>query len=149
MVSAASTKPVGLPHRTQVRRGQVTRGEVAGGVLRQDRVDRFERSITASAVQDASALASKRKIDPREKEFRSKVARLVKKKFGGDFDKAWAHYDRDKDGAINKKELYPFLKDAGIGNIFSRGFWVGGIMNKLDKNKDGKIQRRELVEPRS
>ena len=101
------------------------------------------------AADDAAGTQqAAKKEDPRAKEFRDKVTSLVRSRFGGSIDRAFAHYDRNKDGGIDKKELLGFLKDAKIGNWITRGFWAKGILKKLDKNGDGKIQRPELVAPK-
>ncbi len=36
------------------------------------------------------------------------------------------------------------LKDAGIGNGFTRGAWTSGVIKELDKNKDGAIAYSEF-----
>jgi hypothetical protein len=36
------------------------------------------------------------------------------------------------------------LEDADVGNRFTRGIYVTGIVQKMDKNKDGKIQWSEF-----
>jgi hypothetical protein len=48
-------------------------------------------------------------------ELREKVSKLVGYKFGGDYHKAFEHYDDDvKDGKISRRELAKLLGDAGI-----------------------------------
>jgi Ca2+-binding EF-hand superfamily protein len=73
-----------------------------------------------------------------------KIAQLVAKKFGGDFRKAFDHYDTNKDGRIGKTELLPILVDAGIGNWLTRGAWADGIIAEIDLDQDGAISLGEF-----
>lgn len=82
--------------------------------------------------------------DENEKELKAKVGALVNKKFGGDFQKAFAHYDKDGDGAVGKSELVELLSDAGVGNGLTRGIWASKIIDKLDSSSDKKIQWLEF-----
>jgi Ca2+-binding EF-hand superfamily protein len=78
-------------------------------------------------------------------ELRDKVSKLVGDKFGGDYHKAFEHYDDDvKDGKISRRELAKFLGDAGIGNWLTRSVWVSGIITELDTDKDGSISESEF-----
>jgi Ca2+-binding EF-hand superfamily protein len=80
-----------------------------------------------------------------KREIREKVNRLVADKFGGDYQKAFEHYDTGpKDGHVDAAELTLFLKDAGIGNWFTRDAWVEGIITELDSNHDGAISAAEF-----
>ena len=74
--------------------------------------------------------------DPRVEELKRKVAALVERKHGGDYRKAFAHYDGDQDGRMTHDEIKTMLSDAGIGNGFTRGMWADGILEKLDLNSD-------------
>lgn len=76
-------------------------------------------------------------------ELKTKVGALVKSKFGGDYQKAFAHYDKDQSG-VDSGELEKMLKDAKIGNGFTRGIWAGKIIEKMDGNGDGKISWQEF-----
>jgi len=52
-----------------------------------------------------------------KREIQEKVSRLVTSRFGGDYHKAFDHYDsQPKDGKISGAELMQLLRDAGIGN---------------------------------
>jgi hypothetical protein len=82
--------------------------------------------------------------DPREAELKAKVGKLCDARFGGDYKKAFAHYDGDHDGLISKDELSELLSDAGVGNRITRGAWASGIIKKLDKNADEKISWAEF-----
>ncbi len=74
--------------------------------------------------------------DPRVEELKRKVAALVAKSYGGDYKKAFAHYDADHDGRMTKDEIKSMLSDAGVGNGITRGMWADGILDKLDMNHD-------------
>lgn len=82
--------------------------------------------------------------DPNVKELKEKVGKLVKDNFNGDLKKAFEHYDADGDNAVNADEISALLKDAGVGNAITRGFWVNGILAKLDKNEDKKVEWPEF-----
>jgi Ca2+-binding EF-hand superfamily protein len=83
--------------------------------------------------------------DAQRQELTDKVTRLIADRFGGDWQKAFEHYDNDKrDGKINKAELGELLKDAGIGNWLTRGAWANGIIAALDADKDGTISGPEF-----
>jgi Ca2+-binding EF-hand superfamily protein len=79
-----------------------------------------------------------------EKELTAKVTKLVAERFGGDFAKAFAHYDGDGDGRVDRAELGRLLADAGIGNLLTRGAWASGILTALDASKDGAISAAEF-----
>jgi len=78
------------------------------------------------------------------RELTDKVTRLIQDRFGGDYSKAFAHYDSDGDGRIDRGELTRLLEDAGIGNWLTRGAWVAGVVAALDADKDGTISGPEL-----
>ena len=82
--------------------------------------------------------------DPNLVELQTKVAKLVNEKFGGDYKKAFDHYDNNHDAGVNKDELSHMLSDASIGNGFTRGGWASTIIEKLDTNTDGRIQWTEF-----
>jgi hypothetical protein len=82
--------------------------------------------------------------DPHVAELKQKVGKLVDSKFGGDYKKAFAHYDGDKDGAMTKDEIKDMLSDAGVGNGLTRGAWADGILKKLDLDHDRGVQWGEF-----
>ena len=77
-------------------------------------------------------------------ELKKKVGEMVDKQFGGDYQKTFAHYDSDADGAVGADELNKLLKDPGVGNFATRGMWVKGIIEKLDSDDDKKISWKEF-----
>ena len=80
-------------------------------------------------------------------ELRDKISELVRDQFGGDYHKAFDHYDGDvTDGKISPRELTELLADAGVGNWLTRGAWASGIIAELDTDKDGSISRAEFEE---
>jgi hypothetical protein len=85
--------------------------------------------------------------DPNVKELREKVAKLVDEKFGGDYQAAFDHYNKNRDTGIDHGELMDLLGDADIGNFITRGFWADGVLDFLDKkagDKDGRVQWSEF-----
>ena len=80
-----------------------------------------------------------------KREIQEKVCRLVTERFGGDYHKAFDHYDcQQKDGKISRGELLQLLKDAGIGNWLTRDAWIEGIISELDTDNDGMISAAEF-----
>src|SRR4051812_20912893 len=83
--------------------------------------------------------------EEQKRELQEKVGKIVAAKFGGDYHRAFEHYDqKKKDGRINKDELMELLKDAGIGNFITRGVWADGIIGELDTDGDGAISGPEF-----
>src|SRR6476646_7822958 len=72
------------------------------------------------------------------------VTALVTTRFGGDYRAAFAHYDADRNGTIDKDELKALLKDAGIGSGLTRWAWAKGIMGAVDTGGDGSISWEEF-----
>lgn len=70
------------------------------------------------------------------RELKNKLDALVAEKFGGDYRRAFDGYDADHDGNISKAELKKLLGDAGVGNMFTRVAWAGGIIGELDTDDD-------------
>jgi Ca2+-binding EF-hand superfamily protein len=82
--------------------------------------------------------------DEQRQEIYDKVTALVKTRFGGDYRAAFADYDTDGNGRIDKDELKALLKDAGIGSGLTRWAWAKGIMGEVDTNADGGISWEEF-----
>ncbi len=84
-----------------------------------------------------------------ELELKTKIARLVNgAPYDGDLEAAFRAYDRGSDGALNNSELRALLADARVGNGLTRGFWVDGIIEKMDQlpgaRRNGKVDWGEL-----
>ena len=82
--------------------------------------------------------------EQKRQEIDDKVTALVKTRFGGDYRAAFAHYDADGNGTIDKDELKALLSDAGIGSGFTRWAWAKGIMGEVDTSGDGGISWAEF-----
>jgi hypothetical protein len=83
-------------------------------------------------------------VDEDTKELEQKVGSLVGKRFGGDYKRAFEHYDADGDGAIDKSDLVRLLSEAGVGNSLTRGTWASRIIERLDTSGDHKVQWDEF-----
>ncbi len=83
-----------------------------------------------------------------QEELVQKVQALMAKKFGGSgaeaMRKLFDAYDRDGDGKIDPGELEALLVDAGVGNAFTRGMWVKGIVSAMDENSDKRVDWAEF-----
>ena len=75
-----------------------------------------------------------------------KVKALVKRNFGGSYERAFRHYSGQHvaNPKVDSDELSLMLRDAKIGNGFTRSAWVRGIMKELDKNRDQNISWQEF-----
>lgn len=82
--------------------------------------------------------------DAQKAELKDKVGRLVAERFSGSYPSAFAHYDDNGDGKIGRSELLDFLRDAAVGNLFTRGTWADGIIAELDLDHDGMISAAEF-----
>jgi Ca2+-binding EF-hand superfamily protein len=83
-----------------------------------------------------------------QQELVEKIQALLRKKYGDSsvesMKKLFDHYDKDKDKKISQNELEQLLKDAEIGNSFTRGMWIKGIVGQLDTNNDKHIDWDEF-----
>lgn len=87
--------------------------------------------------------------DKNKEELIEKVNRLLLRKVGRTdkeaMQKLFKSYDKDANGRIGPEELEQLLKDADVGNGFTRGAWVSGVIKKLDTGKlDGEISWEEF-----
>jgi Ca2+-binding EF-hand superfamily protein len=84
-----------------------------------------------------------------QEELIEKIQKLVVKKYGDtsleSMRKLFDEYDRDRDQKINADELERLLKDADVGNAFTRGAWVKGVIGAMDQNADKKIDWDEFT----
>ena len=79
----------------------------------------------------------------------SKMKALVTRRYGDtsleNMRKLFDAYDLNKDGKISAGELEGLLEDAGVGNAFTRGAWIKGIIEQLDMNGDKMIDWGEFT----
>jgi Ca2+-binding EF-hand superfamily protein len=83
--------------------------------------------------------------EEKRQEIDDKMTALVKIRFGGDYRAAFAHYDADGNGVIDKDELKTLLSDAGIGSGLTRWAWAKGIIGEVDTSGDGSISWEEFA----
>lgn len=76
-------------------------------------------------------------------ELKGKVAALVTARFRGDRRAAFAHYAPS--GRLDRAALTRVLEDADVGNMFTRGAWTQGIMERLDVDRDGVLTWDEFT----
>jgi hypothetical protein len=100
----------------------------------------FDASQRSPGVKDRFV------ADENIKELQDKVTRLVEGKFGGDWDRAFAHYASTKGapGILDRDELMQVLEDAGIGSWVTRGLWADGVIKELDTSRDRSISHEEF-----
>ncbi|MFT3765786.1 MAG: EF-hand domain-containing protein [Minicystis sp.] len=87
--------------------------------------------------------------DRNQEELVSKIRGLLLRQTGktdrDSMQKLFKSYDKDGNGRIGSRELEQLLKDADVGNGFTRGMWVDGIIKKLDSGRmDGEISWEEF-----
>lgn len=84
-----------------------------------------------------------------QQELVQKVQSLLQKRYGGtdteSVKKLFDAYDKDHDQKISSDELEQLLKDADVGNAFTRGAWIKGITKALDQNGDKEISWDEFA----
>jgi len=106
-----------------------------------DEVEVAKPQTVLGGDTDHTRLAS---AESDEAELKAKVKAMVTAKFGGDYKRAFDHYDADHDGGISQGELKSMLSEAGVGNVVTRGTWASKIIEKMDSDGDGKIQWGEF-----
>lgn len=89
-----------------------------------------------------------------ERELSQKINALADKRYGqhdaATIKTLFLSYDTDGDALLTGAELREMLADADIGNFATRGFWVDGIFEKLDKSPtDGKLSWEEYLAAKS
>jgi Ca2+-binding EF-hand superfamily protein len=84
-----------------------------------------------------------------QEELVRKVLLLVQRRYGSTdpeaLRKLFDEYDRDRDQKISAEEFERLLKDADVGNAFTRGAWVKGVIGAMDSNADRKIDWNEFT----
>ena len=84
-----------------------------------------------------------------QQELVTKMKALVTRRYGDtsldNMRKLFDAYDTNRDGKISAGELEGLLEDAGVGNAFTRGAWIKGIIEQLDQNNDQMIDWGEFT----
>jgi hypothetical protein len=83
-----------------------------------------------------------------EQEIADKVGALCIARYGEKNDAnmraLFMGYDASGNGTLNRSELRELLADAGVGNGLTRGYWVDGVFDALDKDPlDGELTWEE------
>ncbi len=78
-----------------------------------------------------------------EMELVTKVKMLLQARMGRDditaLREGFEAYDCNQSGCLEPEELQRVLEDADIGNKFTRGMWVKGILARLDRDRDNAL----------
>tara|TARA_R110001592_G_scaffold54875_6_gene168177 strand:- start:2581 stop:2856 length:276 start_codon:yes stop_codon:yes gene_type:complete len=67
---------------------------------------------------------------------------LINQKFKSP-EEAFTHFDKDKDGRLNRDEIKTLLKDAGVSMLL-RGVVAGEMIKGYDKSGDDTINKDEF-----
>lgn len=78
------------------------------------------------------------------KEVVEKVTALVRRKFGGDWKKAFDHYDENGDGLASTDEIASMLALAGVGYRLTRWAIAEHIITLMDSDNDGQVSFDEF-----
>ncbi len=88
-------------------------------------------------------------MSSRERELVTKIEALLRKRYGdatvGAQQQLFNSFDKNSDGQINSDELAALLKAAHVGNAFTRGAWVRGIMKSMDSGENALISWDEYL----
>jgi len=81
-----------------------------------------------------------------EEELKTKVKKLVRDKFEGNYRQAFDYYQKidAQKAKMGPKALDQLLKDSDVGSFLTRGLWVDGILKELAQDKDGLISWEEF-----
>lgn len=79
-----------------------------------------------------------------KRELQEKITAFIRDKFAGDSQAAFRTY-ADGAGLIDRTSLKDLLRDAGVGNHFTRGAWADGILEAVDTDRDRKVSWPEFV----
>lgn len=77
-----------------------------------------------------------------KKEILNKIKILISTRFD-DPKEAFDFFDKNKDGALNKKEIKKLLKSAKVSGLL-RSIVASKIIDGLDKNKGKKVEWTEF-----
>jgi hypothetical protein len=93
----------------------------------------------------SSSAAARPPADENERELIDKIKGLMggHPEFRGSYRAAFGSYAHDN-GAMNRDDLRQFLSDAGVGSGLTRGYWIDGILERLDANHNQKLDWGEI-----
>ncbi len=84
-----------------------------------------------------------------EIELDSKVNALADARYGAHdvatLKKLFLSYDKNGDNLLSRDEVYALFSDADVGNWLTRGAWVSGTFEKVDKSKDDQLTWEEYL----
>lgn len=102
-------------------------------------------TLAADLAVYAVEKGAKYEMDAQANEVIAKVKALVATKYNSDYMAAFKSYDLDHNGRLGHKDVGKLLDDCNVGNWLTRGVWATGIINQLDKDRDGTISIPELM----
>lgn len=79
------------------------------------------------------------------RELRDGVSALVGTRFGGSYRVAFAHYDRNRRGQIDREGLITLLVDAEIGGRWTRPGWATAVFAEAARDVEGLISWPEFA----
>ena len=79
------------------------------------------------------------------RELRDGVSVLVGTRFGGSYRRAFAHYDRNGRGQIDREGLMTLLVDAGVGGRWTRPGWATAVIAEAARDLQGLISWPEFA----
>ena len=79
------------------------------------------------------------------RELRDGVSALVGTRFGGIYQVAFAHYDRNRGGQIDREGLVTLLADAGVGGRWTRPGWAAAVFAEAERDREGLISWPEFA----
>jgi hypothetical protein len=79
------------------------------------------------------------------RELRDGVSALIGTRFGGSYQVAFAHYDRNGGGQIDREGLVTLLADAGVGGRWTRPGWAAAVFAEAERDGEGLISWPEFA----
>lgn len=79
------------------------------------------------------------------RELRDGVSTLVGIRFGGDYQAAFAHYDRNQCRQIDREGFVTLLADAAVGSRWTRPGWAAAVFVATGRNGEGLISWPEFA----
>ncbi len=86
----------------------------------------------------------------KKEEVLRKIGTYVKTRFGGDYRKAFDHYDQlsGQNGTVDKEAVLKLLEDAGVNTkvwgVSASGKYADGLIEAIDSSQDGAISWPEF-----